>query len=413
MSLLVRIGFAAMLANLPVDRLVQDHDPGVAATAGAQAADEATAKPASENEPVAQTSPSDVPAAAAEKPTPAQPDPAPQGQAKPKASPPPKPNKRLAIIDLDQVDGDFPFQGEYLGRASAGYFVGLQVVARGAGSFDAVLLPGGLPGAGWDRVKRLLLAGQRQDSQVVLVGDGYRVEVTPDEALVQDGKGQLVARLPKIHRVSMNEGAAPPCGALVLFDGSTAKHFEGGKMTADGLLEVGALTKVAVGDFRLHLEFRTPYMPHASGQGRSNSGVYIQQRYEVQILDSFGLEGVENECGGLYRQRRADVNMCFPPLSWQTYDIHFTAARWDGDGNKIADARITVVHNGQVIHNDYHLVGKTGAGKPEEPTKRPILLQNHGNPVHFRNVWIQLLEPLECVPAPTFCRPLRRLFRCR
>jgi hypothetical protein len=169
-------------------------------------------------------------------------------------------------------------------------------------------------------------------------------------------------------------------------------------VTPDGLLQAGVLTKQPVDAFRLHLEFRTPYMPYARGQARANSGVYIQQRYEVQILDSFGLEGVENECGGLYRQTRPELNMCLPPLAWQTYDIWFTPPRFDGEGKKTANARITVLHNGFPIHQDREVTAKTGGGKQEGPEPFPINLQEHGNPVVFRNIWI-VPGPGETLPA--------------
>ena len=90
----------------------------------------------------------------------------------------------------------------------------------------------------------------------------------------------------------------------------------------------------------------------------------------------------------MYKQQRPTVNMCFPPLAWQTYDIYFTAARYDAQNRKIQAARISVLHNGEPVHSGYELVAKTGAGQPEGPQGRPILLQNHSNPVHFRNIWI-------------------------
>jgi hypothetical protein len=189
---------------------------------------------------------------------------------------------------------------------------------------------------------------------------------------------------------------------------------EGAKITPDGLLEPGVLTKFPVGAFRLHLEFRTPFMPTARGQARGNSGVYIQRRYEVQILDSFGLEGAENECGGLYRQTRPDVNACLPPLAWQTYDLWFTPPRFAADGTKLAHALITVLHNGIPIHWNRPIVAKTGGGRPEGPEPLPINLQDHGNPVHFRNIWlVSAGAPSFQVSATYSCPPRRGLFRRR
>jgi hypothetical protein len=151
---------------------------------------------------------------------------------------------------------------------------------------------------------------------------------------------------------------------------------------------VGTQLKHAHRDYRMHAEFRLPYMPHARGQGRVNSGVYLQSRYEVQIFDSFGLEGHNNECGGLYRYRRPDVNMCFPPLAWQSYDIEFRAPRFDSQGNKYRHARITVWHNGVIVHNHVAVTNKKGGGSQEGPDPLPIKLQDHGNPVVFRNIWM-------------------------
>jgi hypothetical protein len=129
-------------------------------------------------------------------------------------------------------------------------------------------------------------------------------------------------------------------------------------------------------------------MPFAKGQGRGNSGVYLQSRYEIQILDSFGLEGRANECGGLYRYLPPEQNMAFPPLSWQTYDIRFRAPRFSASGDKLQNARLSVLHNGVVVHNDVSVERKTGAGQAEGPEPLPIKLQDHGNPVQFRNIWL-------------------------
>jgi len=159
-------------------------------------------------------------------------------------------------------------------------------------------------------------------------------------------------------------------------------------MTDDGLLMVGTELKRTFRDYKLHLEFRLAYMPTARGQGRSNSGIYLQSRYEVQILDSFGLEGVENECAALYKQRRPDLNMCLPPLTWQTYDIEFQSPRFDAAGKKCANGRISVQHNGVFVHNNVEITAKTGAGAKESPEPLPTKFQNHHNPVVFRNIWI-------------------------
>ena len=131
-------------------------------------------------------------------------------------------------------------------------------------------------------------------------------------------------------------------------------------------------------------------MPNERGQGRANSGFYSQGRYEVQILDSFGLTGENNECGGIYSIKKPDVNMCFPPLTWQTYDVDFTAAKYDASGKKTADARITVKQNGVVIHDNVALPKATPAAPVAEgPEPGPIYLQDHGNPIRFRNIWVE------------------------
>ena len=175
---------------------------------------------------------------------------------------------------------------------------------------------------------------------------------------------------------------------MVLFDGKSAGEFIGGKMTDDGLLIAGATSNRKFQNCQLHVEFLLPFMPQARGQGRGNSGCYLQGRYEVQMLDSFGLAGEDNECGGIYSIKRPDVNMCYPPLAWQTYDIDYTAAKYDG-GKKVGNAKITVRHNGVVIHKDVELPKSTTAAPvPEGPEPGPIYLQDHGNPVRYRNIWV-------------------------
>jgi hypothetical protein len=326
--------------------------------------------------------------------------------------------QRIAITDPAEVDIDFTFQGEYLGtvRISAGRTgrVGLQIVARGNGRFEAAWYLGGLPGAGWNRQDRSTLDGALDNGMLTLMGDGRMILVDGTTARVQDTGGTDQGTLTRVVRESPTMGASVPPGAVVLFDGSPPEFMDNAKVTDDGLLEMGTTTSMPVQDFRLHLEFRVPYMPNSQGQGRGNSGVYIQRRYEIQILDSFGLESLFDGCGALYRQQATDVNMSLPPLAWQTYDIWFRAARFDGEGNKTANARITVLHNGVPVHSNREVVAKTGAGLPEGPEPLPILLQNHRDPVHFRNIWIVLGEPAKAPPSIARARCAVRMgHRCQ
>lgn len=302
--------------------------------------------------------------------------------------------------DPADVDEDYAFQGEYRGwlrsrpSARSSEPLGLQVVALGKGKFNAVTYYGGLPGAGWyGQGTRVELSGERQGDLLHLIGPQYRFEIDGNRALVYTSDGREAGWLQKTFRVSPTMGAAPPPGAIVLFDGTHTDLLKNGKIDDDGLLMKGAETLEAYGDFRMHLEFRTPYQPHARGQGRGNSGVYIQSRYEVQILDSFGLEGIENECGSLYRTRRPDINMCLPPLVWQTYDIDFTGPKFDEEGNKISNMRISVWQNGILVQNHAEILDKTGAGRPEGPQPLPTKFQDHKDPVVFRNIWLIPKQP--------------------
>jgi hypothetical protein len=153
-------------------------------------------------------------------------------------------------------------------------------------------------------------------------------------------------------------------------------------------------TKQHFQDFKLHVEFRVPKLPDdVTGQNRGNSGVYLQERYEVQILDSFGVEKLaDNEAGAIYQKKAADLNASTAPETWQTYDITFRAARFRADGKKTSDARITVVWNGKKVHDNVAVDGPTGAGDPESAAAGAIRLQDHGNKVRFRDVWVEPLS---------------------
>jgi len=196
---------------------------------------------------------------------------------------------------------------------------------------------------------------------------------------------------------------APP-GAVVLFDGKDLSRWVGtdGRpprwtLVGGGATEVhggGIKTKQNFdGHFQLHVEFRVPYLPEARGQARGNSGVYLQGRYEVQVLDSYGLESKDNDCGGIYEVAKPKVNACKAPTVWQSYDIDYRAPIYR-DGKKVKPAVVTVVQNGQTIHEGQEIpVDNTRAGLGGDPSKPgPIHLQDHGNPVQFRNIWLLPLD---------------------
>jgi hypothetical protein len=285
-------------------------------------------------------------------------------------------------------DPDFSIQGEYFKEGSA---YGIQVVALGDGKFDAYILEGGLPGLGWTKDKsRVKLSGQREGELVTFARNGdFNLIITGQTAKLS---GKDVAELPRIARQSPTLGAKAPEGASFLFDGTSTDGWTNAKMENGLLLSTGTTSKETFKDYSLHLEFLTPYKPHARGQGRGNSGVYFGGRWETQVLDSFGLDGLMNEAGGIYSIAAPSVNMCLPPLTWQTYDVDFTNAKFDADGTRTAWPTMTVKLNGIVIHQDQELNKDfTTAAPLSGPLKeeaRPVFLQNHSNPVAFRNIWV-------------------------
>ena len=294
--------------------------------------------------------------------------------------------KNVDAADPKKVDADFKFQGEYAGSLGGQYDVGAQVIALGGGKYKMVLFPGGLPGAGYDGAEKREYMGSRDGNTVNFEG-GTTTKSISEKKLTFGRDGQSFS-IDRVIRKSPTIGAKPPEGAIVLFDGKSAKNFKPGKMTEGGLLMEGANSIEKFQSHRLHLEFRLPYEPTRRGQGRANSGCYLQARYEVQVLDSFGLAGKHNECGGIYTIKDPDVNMCFPPLQWQTYDIDFTAAKFDKEGKKTVNARITVRHNGVLIHENVELPKRTTASPlAEGPTPGFLHLQDHSNPVRYRNIW--------------------------
>jgi hypothetical protein len=204
------------------------------------------------------------------------------------------------------------------------------------------------------------------------------------------------------------KSTTPPEGAKVLFDGKSLDNWIKGrtkdpekaawKLVDGGIAQVNGSGDIKTkdtfgGHFKLHVEFRVPYMPKATGQGRGNSGVYVQGRYEVQVLDSYGLDSKNNDCGGIYGVAAPLVNACKAPTVWQSYDIEYWAPKCDG-GKKTEPARMTVFHNGVKIHDNVKIpVDNTTAGLGGNVCEPgPIMLQDHGNPVQYRNIWIVTMK---------------------
>ena len=308
---------------------------------------------------------------------------------------------KKAWLDGESAGVPFALQGEYSGTIDAdgnSVKLGVQVIAMGGDQLTWTAYMGGLPGDGWSGEEPRRGKGEIDGETGRLFAD----EENGEHAHGELADGNLTIYLPdnlklgelqKVHRQSPSMGAAPPEGAVVLFDGTTADEFQGGRISDDGYLMEGVTSHKTFQSYKLHLEFMTSFMPNARGQGRANSGCYLQGRYEVQILDSFGLTGEYNEAGGIYEISKPSVNMCFPPLSWQTYDIEFHAAVYDDSGMKTKDAWMTVRHNGVVVQDHVSLPRATRAAPVKEgPEPGPVYLQNHGNPIRFRNIWVRPLQ---------------------
>ena len=212
---------------------------------------------------------------------------------------------------------------------------------------------------------------------------------------------------PEPRVIEVNTETGIPSDAIVLFDGTDLSQWQkrGSEEEAKWKIEddhvsvvAGAgdiITKEKFGSCQLHIEWRTPSEIVGESQGRGNSGIFFQERYEVQILDNYENRTYANgQAGSIYKQHIPLVNACHPPGTWQTYDILFTAPIFNDDGHKIASGYITVMHNGVVIQNHVELYGTTeyiGMPKNIQHDDASIVLQDHGNPVSFRNIWLRKL----------------------
>jgi hypothetical protein len=238
---------------------------------------------------------------------------------------------------------------------------------------------------------------------VLLAAGVVAVAAAAGFAVQQGWESGIVWPEPKVVAPGEAPGA-PPSDAVVLFDGKDLSRWRNGDRweVKDGYAVVrnaDITTKESFGDYQLHLEFATPEVVRGSGQGRGNSGVFLSNRYEVQVLDSFGNKTYfDGMCAALYKQQPPMVNASRGPGQWQTYDIVYEAPRFGDDKKLLRPGYVTVVHNGVVVHNHYELQGNTWFDKAPayepHPVKQPIRLQNHNDPVKYRNIWIRELAPV-------------------
>lgn len=201
--------------------------------------------------------------------------------------------------------------------------------------------------------------------------------------------------------------ANPPSDALVLFDGKDLSHWRSADGSPakwnvrSGYAEVAAgtgaiSTKEQFGDVQLHIEWATPAIVKGEGQERGNSGVFLMDHYEIQVLDSYDNKTYyHGQAGSVYKQHAPLVNASRKPGEWQTYDIVFHAPRFDEQGKVVDRARVTVFHNGVLIQNNAEIYGNTYNDRPAlytpHPPEQPLTLQDHANPIRYRNIWIRRL----------------------
>jgi hypothetical protein len=206
---------------------------------------------------------------------------------------------------------------------------------------------------------------------------------------------------------TQEKAGTPPSDAIVLFDGKDLTKWKGPKGEPGWKVENGEIvivkgggtltTKEEFGDIQLHLEFTAPTPPKGNGQGRSNSGLFFMGRYEFQILDSHNNPTYpDGQATALYGQVPPQVNASRAPGEWQTYDVVFTAPRFNEDGTVKSPGTVTALHNGVVVHNHSAYIGGSTHQRLAKYSKHgltgPISLQDHGDPVRFRNIWVRPIK---------------------
>lgn len=292
-----------------------------------------------------------------------------------------------------------PFMGEYEGTFHADSKVTLKAVGKVVDEGDRHrLVLYTTPETPIDQGAYVEISGQVEGSELALSGlsggYGWKGQIKDGTLSVKSGYGQFF-EMKKIESKSPNGGLKPPANAVVLLAYEPGKAPDLSNWTnsawvalPDGSMQVtpkkrANRTKQQFGDIKqLHIEFWLPLQPKERGQGRANSGVYLADNYEVQVLDSFGLLDTSGDCGGIYNVARPRVNASLPPEVWQTYDITFRAPRMDASGKVTELPRLTVIHNGVKIHDNLEIP------MARHRAKGPLQLQDHGHKIQFRNIWV-------------------------
>ncbi len=278
-----------------------------------------------------------------------------------------------------------------------------RVVGLGGGAYRVMLMAEPLHEGDWPTI--ITLDGQKLRDEIIVVGKSMGRDWI---GTIKDGAMSVYIphiwggsfELNQVRRESPTLGLKPPAGAVVLLGYDPANprppaldawrnknwgvSVDGAMVAANG----NQSTVQEFGDCRMHVEFNVPYAPAMAAQGRGNSGVYLQERYEIQILDSYGMAAAAGDCGALYRWAGTRMDAQYPPLSWQTLDIVFRAPRLDAQGNVVEYPRMTVDLNGKRVHTNVELRDGTGGHKEGFVARDTIRLQDHGHAVRFRNMWL-------------------------
>lgn len=304
------------------------------------------------------------------------------------------------------------FHGEFTSDEWKDYSIRAEIIGESGSTYKAILI---INGNDMDEM-RVNVPGKTEKNSAkfagnVNLGNDLGVEYTASGTVnkgvftgsLSGKKGEGKFELKWVQLKSPTLGKYAPEGAIpLMWDGMSQDelnarwevrpHWE---VKPNGFVQIthtNIVTKQAFQDAEYHIEFRTPYMPNDRGQGRGNSGVYLHGKYEVQVLDSFGLPAKDNECGGIYRYAVPLMNACLPPMETQTYDITFHAARYDSSGTKTRNAVVHIIHNGHVIHDQLELKSRSGGGLGGmEAAEGPLLLQDHNNIVGYKNIWVKPL----------------------